>query len=467
MTAALHPRRFAAARSRAVAFVALLIAACSAPSIDAPLVAPSEPAAARGGAGGGGPSVASTNPSYGKRGTTVDVHVIGSGFTAGAQATWLLHGVADPARVQTNSTTYVSSTELVANITISGDASLEYWDVQVALAGGKNGVGTESFEITTAQPLGAADYVLGGSTTGQAAGYNGGSTAFAYDDDFGMVNLGEGQAWELDPLGTMVLGRTGGMPTAWMRQGTPSPFVAVTLPISVGMASGNASAAARDATGALLVGGWETAIAKKGSVGPHRPVRWRYDGSWSAPVVYALPAGAAAGAVRGINAAGQIVGRVDASLIGAVWDTPASPVRLDGMPNSINSAGTLIVGARSSQPVYWTRTATGTWNTVGIALPSLGGTCGGDAIGLNDDGVVVGRSCDVRGNINAAIWRVDLSVTPAVVTGPQRLPGLGVKHGANSNESSTAVYVSPLAPYTVVGGASALGGGQAVRWLTW
>jgi hypothetical protein len=451
-------------RHAPIAF-ALLLAACSAPSIDAPPRAPSASAAARVPAG---PSVTSTKPSYGDRGTTVDVHVIGSGFTDSAQATWLLHGVADPTHVRTNSTTYVSSTELVANITIASDATLDYWDVQVALRGGKNGVGTESFEITTAQALGAAQYIYAGSVTGQAAGYNGGSTAFAYDDAFGMLNLGEGQAWALDPLGTMVLGRTGGMPTAWMRQGTPSPFVAVTLPISAGMTSGNAAASARDASGALLVGGWETFIPKKGATPVERPVRWRYDGSWSAPMVYALTPGGIRGTLLGINSAGQAVGRNDdASINGAVWDTPASPVKLDGIPNTLNSASTLIVGARNSQPVFWTRTAAGTWNTVGIALPSLGGTCGGAAIGLNDDGVVVGRSCDARGNINAAIWRIDLSVTPAVVSGPQRLPGLGVRHGANSNENSTAVYVSPVAPYTVVGGSSSQNGAQAVRWLTW
>src|SRR5215213_8886976 len=453
MTSAIHPRRLAV-------LVALLVAACSAPSVDEPPMAPTAPAAARVAAG---PSVTSTNPSYGDLGTTVNVHVIGSGFTAGAQATWLLHGVADSAHVRTNSTTYVSSTELVANITIAGDATLDYWDVQVALAGGKNGVGTEAFEITTAQALGPGQYVYAGDESGQAAGYNGGSTAWVADAAFGTLSFGDGQAWALDPLGTMVLGRDGSfMPTAWMRQGTTSTYVAVTLPINAGQASANASAAARDATGALLVAGWETAIAKKGSTGAHRPVVWRYDGSWSAPTVYAFPAGSTTGVARGINAAGQVVGRLDASATGAVWDTPASPVRLDGWPNTLNSAGTLIVGARNSQPVYWTRTATGTWNTVGIALPSLGGTCGGDAIGLNDDGVVVGKSCDARGNINAAIWRIDLSVTPAAVSGPQRLPGLGIKRGS---ESSTAVYVSPVAPYTVVGGASAQTGGQAVRWV--
>jgi len=426
-------------------------------------MAPTAPAAGRVPAG---PSVASTNPSYGDLGTTLDVHVIGSGFTAGAQANWLLHGVADPAHVRTNSTTYVSSTELVANITIAGDATLDYWDVQVMLAGGKNGVGTESFEITTAQALGPGQYVYAGDESGQAAGYNGSSTAWVADAAFGTLNFGEGQAWALDPLGTMVLGRTGGMPTAWVRQGATSTYVPVTLPISVGMVSGNVSGSARDATGALLAAGWETAIAKKGSTGAPRPVSWRYDGStWSAPMVYALTPGATLGVLRAINSAGQAVGRIDdASVNGAVWDTPASPVKLDaGLPRAINSAGTLIVGGQpNGQPVFWTRTATGAWNTVSIVLPSLGGTCGGEAIGLNDDGVVVGKSCDARGNINAAVWRIDLSVTPAVVSGPpQRLPGLGIKRGS---ETSTAVYVSPVAPYTVVGGASAQTGGMAVRW---
>src|SRR3954470_8673957 len=266
MTAAFPSRRFASV-------AALLLAACSAPSVDGPLMAPTAPAAARVPAG---PSVASTKPSYGDRGTTVDVHVIGSGFTDGAQATWLLHGVADPAHVRTNSTAYVSSTELVANITIASDATLDFWDVQVALRGGKNGVGTESFEITTAQPLGAADHVLAGNETGQSAGYNGASTAFVADTAFGTLLFGEGQAWALDPLGTMVLGRVGGTPTAWMRQGTTSTYVAVALPISAGQWGGNASAAARDTSGALLVAGWEVFIAKKGSAPVQRPVRWRY-----------------------------------------------------------------------------------------------------------------------------------------------------------------------------------------------
>src|SRR5947209_4399569 len=52
-------------------------------------------------------AVNSATPAYGNPGQTVDVHVYGSGFTVGAQATWLLHGVADPGHVKTNKTTFV------------------------------------------------------------------------------------------------------------------------------------------------------------------------------------------------------------------------------------------------------------------------------------------------------------------------------------------------------------------------
>src|SRR5439155_10217154 len=204
-------------------------------------------------------TVSSANPAFADRGTTLDVHVVGSGFTAGAQATWLLHGAADPAHVRTNSTTVVSSTEVVANITVASDADLTYWDVQIALAGGKNGVGSELFEITTAQPLGTATFVRDMNDLGQIVG-----DAFIYDDAFGMLILGAGQAGAVDPLGTMVLGRdAANTVTAWVRQGTSSSYVAEVLPKIAGSVGGNALAAARDASGVLLVGGWQIMPAVK------------------------------------------------------------------------------------------------------------------------------------------------------------------------------------------------------------
>ena len=140
------PRSLLLRRQAGALFLSLgLVAgACTNRSADAPTAAPAAALAAR---AAQGPTVTVTSPQFGNPGTTLDVRVLGTGFVAGAQATWLLRGVANPAKVRTNSTTYVSSTEVVANITIAGDADLAFWDVQI-MAGGKNGVGTESFEVT-------------------------------------------------------------------------------------------------------------------------------------------------------------------------------------------------------------------------------------------------------------------------------------------------------------------------------
>lgn len=396
------------------------------------------------------------------------MRVIGSGFVAGAQATWLLRGVADPAKVRTNSTTYVSSTEVVANITIAGDADLAYWDVQI-MAGGKNGVGTESFEVTTAEPLGAAGYVGGMNDAGQVVG-TAAEAAYVYDDAFGMLSLGAGQGEAVDPLGTMVLGRDGANAvTAWVRQGATTTYVPEALPKLATAVGGNAVAAARDAAGDLIVGGWQMMPAiKKGGTTQNRPVIWRHGTGWSAPIPLVLPAGSTTGAVREINGKGQAVGRLDQSAYGAIWEDASTVTRLDGLPSGINAAGTLAVGAVGGKPAYWYRTATGAWST-GIVLPSLSGTCGGDALGVNDDGVVVGKSCEGTTRIQATLWRLDLSgAVPVLVSGPQRLPGLGVKSTSGGNESSSAVAVTSTAPYVIVGtAASSAASSAAVRWRTW
>ena len=444
--------------------VALLASACAAPAVDAPDVAPTEPLFAK---PAPGLTVSSTRPSYADRGTTVDVHVIGTGFVAGAQATWLLQGVADPAKVRTNSTTYVSSTEVVANVTVSSDADLAFWDVQM-MAGGKNGVGTEVFEITTAEYLGPATFVNGMNEAGQIVGYD--ANAFVYDPPFGMLSLGAGQAWGIDPQGTMVFGRNGSnVATAWVRQGATSSFVAQTLPPAPTAIGGNATSAARDALGTLLVGGWQTYPGgKRNSPGTNTPAVWRFTGTWSAPTLLALPAGSVTGAVREINGSGQAVGRIDASDRGAIWDDPTTVTAIDGIANGINPSGSIAVGFRggfSGQAVYWYRTTSGAWNSTGVALPTLGGTCGEEARGVNDAGIIVGKSCDAANKSQASVWRLDLSgPTPVLVSGPQRLPGLGDR--GSSTVEQAAAKVSNTSPY-VIAGTAASGGGAAVRWRTW
>ena len=424
-------------------------------------------------------SVSSATPPFGDQGATVDVHIFGTGFTPGAKATWLLHGVAD-AHVHTNSTTFVSSSELVANITIARDATLACWDVQVALSSGKNGVGSECFEVTSAQILGPGTtggdaYVFDISEQLQVVGYaGGGGTAFVYDDEGGMVNLGSSQGFALDPLGTLAGGfGSGSVPTAWVRQ-SGSIWTAEQLPqlpYSVGAAI---TAAARAADGTVLAAGRDdsSTATNSSSSGSNRPVLWRrVNGAWSQPERYSLPPGSARGAASGVNGLAQIVGTLDGQTAGVVWDSPTSPTVLDGIAYSINAAGTLIVGRRVTQnywrPTYWWRDpVTHAWHTTGAQLPSIGGTrCNASALDVNSAGVIVGSSCNSSSKAQATVWRLTFSgPTPVLVGTPAALPGLGVKN-TTTTELSAAHAVTEGAPYTVAGTVKSSGSRLAVRWI--
>lgn len=134
-------RRFGAERILSL----LVLAACTAESPTSPPLR--EPDFAKG--GGSGPTVRSTDPDTGLRNTTLDVRVLGSGFDNGSRATWALAGDTAIAttKVKTNSTRFVSSGELVANITIAADAPLALFDVVVITLAGKKGIGIEKFAV--------------------------------------------------------------------------------------------------------------------------------------------------------------------------------------------------------------------------------------------------------------------------------------------------------------------------------
>jgi hypothetical protein len=106
-----------------------------------------EPNFAKG--GGSGPTVRAADPDSGLRNTTIDVRVLGSGFDNGSKATWALAGDTANAttKVTTNSTRFVKSGELVANITIAADAPVALFDVVVITLAGKKGIGIEKFAV--------------------------------------------------------------------------------------------------------------------------------------------------------------------------------------------------------------------------------------------------------------------------------------------------------------------------------
>jgi hypothetical protein len=92
-------------------------------------------------------TVSAATPDSATQDTTLDVTISGSGFVAGTAAAWSLGGVQDPLQVRTNSTRFINSRQLVANITISGSAAVAKWDVVVTAAGKKGGIGSEAFAI--------------------------------------------------------------------------------------------------------------------------------------------------------------------------------------------------------------------------------------------------------------------------------------------------------------------------------
>ena len=97
------------------------------------------------------PAVTAVDPDSVVQDTTLDIRVTGSGFDRGSKAEFLLNGVVDP-RVRTNSTKFVKSNELVANVTVARDAVPTQYDVRVTTSTGKKGIGTELLTVIQVNP---------------------------------------------------------------------------------------------------------------------------------------------------------------------------------------------------------------------------------------------------------------------------------------------------------------------------
>jgi len=407
------------------------------------------------------PAVSSTNPSYGHRGDVqLSVHIFGSGFEAGAQAKWSLG--ADSTSVVTNSTTLVSSTELIAVITVANTAPIDLYDVAVTNLSGKKGVGAELFAVTTATVVGSG--TLGGdvivneiSDLGHVVGYFDRAGPFISDGNT-LISLGTtGQAWGVSPGGDVVVGRDDA-PVAWVRQPSGA-YVKETLPVLVSV-GGGAMHAASGPNGTLLAGGYQRTSASKQSQST-QPVVWTRTGTtWSAPTVYTAPADQGTG--WAVTGTGRMMGRVataGGSFAWGVWDSPSTFVALTApFMQAMNQAATIAIGVLpSGGPGLWYRdVGTGQWNPNPFALPT--GSCdpAGSAQDINDDGVIVGYVCG-----SAAVWRVDASVSPPIVSGPQLLVGLG---GNGTNSGSRADAVTNTYPYIVAGRATSGGRGLLVKW---
>jgi hypothetical protein len=433
-------------RAGALLGAALLALACSDP-LDAPGGPGSGPA--RLGKTAGGPSVTAAIPSSGTRGTVaLDVTINGSGFDQGSQATWALAGVPND-KVQVNSTRYVSSTQLVANITIAVDAAVADYDILVRTSGGKQGIGSELFTVTYAVPIDAYQG-LAINDAGQIAGTRGGSSgtdAILWDPTVGTILLApNATADAIDESGTTVAGGdSAGFAVVWTSAAGPSgPWVATRLP-SFGYTS-YVVAVASDALGrAVLMSG----SAWTGWNNAHRrPIVWtRTPSGWQA-TIDSVPKGGAWG--NSINAHGMMVGMQGTATVNAwYWDSLGVATALQPLVSgawaaawSISADGTITVGMSNSIAVMWTRTLSGgvygPWSGA-IALEATTSLCGksatSEAHAVNAAGTLaVGQSCG-----NPMAWRLVPGGSPVRIP----LKGLGPPNNGGAYAINNAV--SPLA----------------------
>jgi uncharacterized delta-60 repeat protein len=93
--------------------------------------------------------VTAADPSAAAQGTVnLNVKVTGKGFKNGAKTKFFVTGTTDTGGVTVNSTTFVNSTELTANITVADAAVIANFDIQATNPDGRGGKGTELFAVT-------------------------------------------------------------------------------------------------------------------------------------------------------------------------------------------------------------------------------------------------------------------------------------------------------------------------------
>jgi probable HAF family extracellular repeat protein len=382
----------------------LAVAACT------DSVPPSAPLAARNAVAarsGGGPTVKSTTPDTATVDSTLSVHVFGSGFDAGSRAQWALQGVPS-SKVVTNSTQFVSSTELVANITIAPDATLASYDVMVTTSSGKGGIGTELFVITAkTTDLGT----LGGATS-EALGVNN------YTQVVGWSNVPSGDEH------AFLWTKAGGMQDLGTLGGSSSRATAIN---DNGQVVGSALTSSGDRHAFL----WTATDGMRdiGTLG----------GTYSVAL--------------GISKNGAIVGASFVSGGGSEWPFFWSNGVMESIGGKfsralgVNSAFQ-VVGQDDSQPpvraLLWTKSG-GTWTSEPLVIPNASSSV---AFAINDLGQVIGGFWPVTGSPSGYLWtRADgAKLLPSIphqdFTWALALSGMGRIGGYanNSTGSSAAIW---------------------------
>ena len=402
------------------------------------------------------PVVTGASPSMSARNVTLNVRILGSGFDRGSKAQWALKGVPS-SKVTTNSTTYVSSKELTANITVAADADIAYYDIIVTTSSGKPGIGTETFEIvvetTDLGTLGGNDaealavndagVIVGGSTT--RAGVN---RPFLWDGVMRDLGLPAGGTWGratgLNNTGTVV-GEVAvnGYFRPYIWTSTTGPR---TLPVPADKLNGYASAVNDGGT----------------VVGSYGPGQNLHAAIWQNGVLIDIhPVSGGTSDAFSISAAGDVVGYYNATGQGnsvPFVRTAAGEVRF--LPCPVGGVCSAAAISGLGDIVGSVTLADGTshayrWNDRGVGTHGVIGGAGTGAFAVSDGGFVAGSfAFSIWDNDGAALWGSDAVMNP-LQSESKSIPARGSARGVNS--SGWAVGWA----YKVIKGA---GYHRAVRW---
>lgn len=372
-----------------------------------------------------GPVVTSTAPDFAGRDTTLDVRVLGSGFDDGSVVAFLLGGAADPG-VVTHSTRFVSSSELVANITVAANAVTDYRDVAVTTAIGKKGIGTAKFQVV--EPL---ILQIQGATSGLAWDVNSNGQVTGNYSVAGSTCTQRGYVWS-EAAGV------------------------ITLPIPAGYCQSKG----RGINDAGLVSGtiWPTggAIGTTGVA-----VRWVPTGpsTWNVEILpKPQPESVLLENLR-ISDNGSVTalwttGGVTESWL---WQAGTGWLRLAPLPGGggcspwdINAVGVVAGGS-----CVWTSPS-----LPPVGLPLLGGASSANAGGLNNAGVVVGGLTYATRNTSAVRLTRWIQSSPGVWVAED----LGVSGGGNDVNDDGVIVGTAFGMWTPTVGATPLVSlkGQAV-----
>jgi alpha-tubulin suppressor-like RCC1 family protein len=165
-------------------------------------------------------TVTSTMPSAAPRDTTLNVQVNGSGFGKGAIASFQRNGIVD-SLVRVNSTKFVKSTQVVANLTIAATADTGLYDVAVSNLSGTKGIGTELFAVKVKDPVIALS-----PTTVSFSSTQGGNP------DPKTVNVSNSGLGKLSGLGVGTITYAAGQPTGWLTASLSATSAPTTLTLT-------------------------------------------------------------------------------------------------------------------------------------------------------------------------------------------------------------------------------------------